>query len=284
MQNRPTLLVVATLLVTATFARPGQTQGQTDWNAPFPPHKVIDNVYFIGTNQLGSFLITTPEGHILINSDFESTVPFLRKNVEALGFRFTDIRIILGSHAHGDHMEGDAMLKELTAGQVMAMEEDVPALRAMRPGGKPHPIDRILHDGDTVQLGGETLTAYRTPGHTKGNTSWWLEVQDGGRTYNALVVGSFGVNANYRLVNNPDYPNQAQDYMAMFKRVRSLPVDVFLGSHGRFYGLAEKYEKLKLRKPGDPNPFIDRAGYLAHIDLQEGNFQKMLKEQTAAAR
>jgi metallo-beta-lactamase class B len=270
MPNRPIFLVVATLLVAATVVRPGQTQGQTDWNAPFPPHKVIDNIYFIGTDQLGSFLVTTAAGHILVNSDFESTVPFLRKNVEALGFRFTDIRIILGSHAHGDHMEGDAMLKELTGGQVMAMEDDVPALRAMRPGGKPHPIDRILHDGDKVELGGETLTAYRTPGHTKGNTSWWLEVQEGGRTY--------------KLVNNPDYPNQAQDYMAMYKRVRSLPVDVFLGAHGRFYGLAGKYERLKTRKEGDPNPFVDRPGYLAHIDLQEGNFQKMLKEQTAAAR
>src|SRR6476659_3058313 len=162
MLNRPTLFVVVALLVTPSFAQPGQTQGQTDWNAPFPPHRVIDNVYFVGTDQLGSFLVTTPAGHILINSDFESTVPLLRKNVEALGFRFTDIRIILGSHAHGDHMEGDAMVKELTGGQVMAMEEDVPALRAMKPGGRPHPIDRILHDGDTVQLGGETLTAYRT--------------------------------------------------------------------------------------------------------------------------
>src|SRR5262245_36913736 len=101
MPNRPTLFVAATLLVTAALVRTGQAQGQRDWNAPFPPHKVIDNLYFVGTDQLGSFLVTTPAGHILINSDFESTVPVLRKNVEALGFRFTDIRVILGSHAHG---------------------------------------------------------------------------------------------------------------------------------------------------------------------------------------
>jgi metallo-beta-lactamase class B len=156
--------------------------GQVDWNKPFPPHKVIGNVYFVGTNELGSFLITTPEGHILINSDFETTVPVIRASVEELGFKFTDIKILLGSHAHGDHMQGDAMVKELTAARVMAMEQDVPALRAMMPGGKPHPIDRILHDGDEVSLGGTTLVAHLTAGHTKGCTTWTMKTQDGGKT------------------------------------------------------------------------------------------------------
>ncbi len=122
--------------------------GQVDWNKPFPPHKVIGNVYFVGTADLGSYLITTPAGHILINSDFETTVPVIRASVEKLGFKFTDIKILLGSHAHGDHMEGDAMVKELTGAQVMAMEQDVPRSSKMKPGGKPHPIDRVLHDGD----------------------------------------------------------------------------------------------------------------------------------------
>src|ERR1700719_2369147 len=158
----------------------GLGMAQTDWNKPFPPHKVIANVYFVGTAELGSFLITTPEGHILINSDFETTVPVIRASVEKLGFRFTDIKILLGSHAHGDHMQGDAMVKELTAARVMAMEQDVPALRKMMPGGKPHPIDKILHDGDEVTLGGTTLVAHLTAGHTKGCTTWTLKVQDGG--------------------------------------------------------------------------------------------------------
>jgi metallo-beta-lactamase class B len=262
----------------------GPALAQIDWNAPFPAHRVIDNVYFVGTEALGTFLITTPEGHILINSDFEATVPSIRASVEELGFNFEDIEIVLGSHAHGDHMEADALVKELTGAEVMAMEQDVAALRTMRPGGKEHPIDRILHDGEEITLGGTTLTAHLTPGHTKGCTSWGLEVEEGGQTYNALIICSFGVNDNYVLVTNPNYPEIADDYVATFAKARALPVDVFLGSHGFFYGLAEKYEKLQARGPNDPNPFIDHAGYLAHIDTQEQRFQTMLAQQRDASR
>ena len=173
-----------------------------DWNAPFPPHRVMDNIYYVGSEQLASFLIVTPAGHILINSDFESTVPLLQRNVEELGFEFDDIEIVLGSHAHGDHMDGDALVKEITGAEVMAMAEDVPALREMRPGGKEHPIDRVLEDGDEVTLGGETLTAIRTPGHTAGCTSWALTVEEGGRSYEALIICSFGVNQDYVLVGS----------------------------------------------------------------------------------
>jgi metallo-beta-lactamase class B len=253
--------------------------GQTDWNAPFPPHRVMDNLYFIGTEALGSFLLTTPDGHILINSDFESTVPILRRNVEALGFDFEDIAIVLGSHAHGDHMEGDALVKELTGARVMAMEQDVPALRAMRPGGKEHPIDRVLTDGDRVELGGTALTAHLTAGHTKGCTSWALTLEESGQSHEALIVCSFGVNPGYVLVDNTDYPGIADDYRATFAKARALPVDVFLGSHGFWYGLAEKYERLQRRGPGDPNPFVDRAGYLAHVETQEAAFEAMLAAQ-----
>ena len=253
--------------------------GQIDWNAPFPPHRIMDNLYFIGTEALGTFLVTTPEGHILINSDFESTVPVLRQNVEALGFDFEDIAIVLGSHAHGDHMEGDALIKELTGAEVIAMEQDVPGLRSIRPGGKPHPIDRVLTDGERVVLGGTTLTAHLTAGHTPGCTSWGLELEENGATYNTLIVCSFGVNAGYVLVDNPDYPTIATDYRATFARARELPVDIFLGSHGFFYGLAEKFARLESRGPNDPNPFVDRAGYLAHVDAQEAAFEAMLAEQ-----
>ena len=270
-------LAVAMLAAAAASAQPSM-----DWNAPFPPHRVIDNVYFVGTAQLGSFLVTTPEGHILINSDFETTVPSIRKSVEDLGFSFSDIEIVLGSHAHGDHMEADALVKQLTGARVMTMEQDVPALQAMRPGGKDHPIDRILHDGDKVALGGTTLTAHLTPGHTKGCTSWGLDVEEEGNIYHALIVCSFGVNDNYVLVDNPNYPEIVSDYTATFEKARGLPVDVFLGAHGSFYGLPAKYDALKNRAAGQPNPFVDHDGYLAYIALQEQRFRTMLDRQRTA--
>jgi metallo-beta-lactamase class B len=250
-----------------------------DWNKPFPPHKVIGNVYFVGTGELGSFLITTPEGHVLINSDFETTVPFIKANVEKLGFKFTDIKILLGSHAHGDHMEGDALVKELTGAKVMAMEQDVPALRKMKPGGKEHPIDRILKDGDEVKLGGTTLVGHLTAGHTPGCTSWTLKTREGAKTYDVMILGSIGVNQGYILVNNKTYPQIADDYVRSFKTLRAMHVDVFLASHGIFYGLDAKYPKLG--KDGE-NPFIDPAGFQAHIDLKEKEFYTELEKQKKA--
>ena len=254
---------------------------QTDWNAPFPPHRIAGNLYFVGTEALGSFLVTTPEGHILINSDFESTVPVIRDSIEALGFDFEDIAIVLGSHAHGDHMQGDALVKELTGAEVMAMEQDLPALRAMTPGGKPHPVDRVLQDGDTVSLGGTTLTAHLTPGHSPGCTSWSLQVEDAGDLLNALIVCSFGANENYVLVDNPNYPGIADDYRATYEKARAFDVDIFLGSHGFFYDLEAKHARLAGRGEGDPNPFVDPAGYQRHIDEQEARFEAMLAEQQA---
>jgi len=245
-------------------------------NKQFPPHKVIGNVYYVGTETLASFLITTPEGHILINSSFEATVPVIRASVEQLGFRFTDIKILLGSHAHGDHMQGDALVKEMTGARVMAMEQDVPALEKMTPGNKPHPIDRVLHDGDEVKLGGTTLVAHLTPGHTKGCTTWTLKAQEGGKSYDVVILGSIGVNPNFILVNNPDYPGIADDYIRSFKVLRGLSCDVFLGSHAAFYGLNEKYSKIG---QGGPNPFIDPVGYKAFLDLNEKVFYNTLEEQ-----
>ena len=267
------------LLVVVSLGCSTPALAQRDWNAPFPAHQVIDNIYFVGTQQLGSFLVTTPEGHILINSDFESTVPSIRSSIEDLGFSFADIKIILGSHAHGDHMEADALVQELTGAEVMVMRQDVERLRRLRPGGKEHPIDRLLDDGDEVTLGGTTLVAHRTAGHTQGCTSWALEVEESGQTYLALIVGSFGVNPGYVLVDNPDYPEIADDYRATFAKARSLPVDVFLGSHGFWYDMERKLERALTQGAGQQNPFIDREGYRAHIDLQEQRFQEMLREQ-----
>jgi metallo-beta-lactamase class B len=254
--------------------------GPDDQTTAFPPHKVIGNIYYVGTKSLTSYLITTPQGHLLVNSTYERNVPVIQKSIEDLGFKFADVKILLGSHAHGDHQEGDALVKQLTGAQVMAMAEDVPALKAMKPGGKEHPVDRVLHDGDSVTLGGTTLVAHLTPGHTRGCTTWTMKVQDGGRTYNVVIIGSLGVNPGFKLVNNTDVPQIAEEFARAFKVMRSLPCDVPLASHPAMYNMAEKHAKLAA---GGPNPFIDPAGYNAELNLTEAMFHAVLDAQKATS-
>lgn len=249
----------------------------------FPPHRIVGNVHYVGSRSLASFLVTTPQGHILINTNYETGVPALRDSVEKLGFSIADIKIILGSHAHGDHMEGDALVKSLSGGQVMAMAQDVPALERMRPGGKPHPIDRILQDGDTVTLGGTTLRARLTPGHTRGCTTWTMTAQEGGRAYEVVIVGSMGSNPGFQFVNNKDNPGIADEYKLGFKVLRSLTPDVPLASHPAMYGMVEKYERMQKQGGKGPNPFIDPTGYKAELDTVEGLFLQVLAEQQKAA-
>ena len=258
------------------FQRNIGTKEQQD--TAFPPHKIVGNLYYVGTEALGSYLVSTPLGLILINSDYERTVPVIRKSVEDLGFKFTDIKILLGSHAHGDHMEGDAAVVEATGAQPMAMAEDIPALQQMRiPGGKPHPSYKVLHDGDEVTLGGTTLVAHLTPGHTRGCTTWTTKIQDGGKSYDVVIIGSVGVNQGTQLVAN----NQAiaEEYKKSFRILRSLKCDIPLGSHPAMYSLSEKYPKLGK----GPNPFIDPQGYKTEIDIQETAFNAVLDQQLKAA-
>ena len=250
-----------------------------DQMTPFTPHKVIGNIYYVGTRSLASYLFTTPEGHILINTNYEAGVPGLKDSVEKLGFKFSDVKIVLGSHAHADHMEGDALVKEMTGSQVMAMAEDVPALQRMQPGGKAHPIDRILHDGDRVILGGTTLVARLTPGHTRGCTTWTTTIQDGGRERSVVIIGSMGSNPGFQFVNNKDNPGIADEYKLGFRVLRSLKPDVPLASHPAMYDMEAKFARLGK----EPNPFIDPAGYTAELDAVEGLFLQVLAAQQKAA-
>jgi metallo-beta-lactamase class B len=233
----------------------------------------------VGTESLASFLIATPEGNILINSDYERTVPVIRDSVEKLGFHFADTKILLGSHAHADHMEGDAAVKELTGARLMAMEQDIPALSKITPGNKPHVIDRVLHDGDQVVLGGTTLVAHLTPGHTRGCTTWSMKIQDGGKSYDVVIIGSVGVNPGYQLVDNKEIPQISEEYMRSFKTLRGLPCDIPLGSHPAMYNMMEKHAKLGATS----NPFIDPAGYRKEIDINEQAFTLRRAEQMKAA-
>src|SRR5215831_12421163 len=193
--DRPSVIVNGQTYTPASIL--ARNMGTTaDQETAFPPHKIIDGVYYVGTRTLSSFLIVTPAGHILIDTTYERNVPTIQKSIEQLGFKVSDVKIVLGNHAHGDHQEGDAAFKQLTGAQVMAMAEDIPALEAMKPGGKPHPIDRVLHDGDTVTLGGVTLVAHLTAGHTRGATTWTTKVADGGRTYDVVFFSSLRAGAD----------------------------------------------------------------------------------------
>jgi metallo-beta-lactamase class B len=251
-----------------------------DQDTPFTPHKILGNLYYVGTRTLATFLITTPQGHILINSDYERNVPAVRQSIEALGFKYTDIKILLGSHAHADHMEGDALVKQLTGATVMAMAEDVPALEAMKPGGKLHPIDRVLHDGDKVELGGMTLVAHLTPGHTRGCTTWTFNITEGNRTLSVLIIGSVGVNPGMKLVGNTEAPQIVQEFQRSFAFLRSQHPDIPLGSHPGMYNMNEKFAKLGR---GGASPYVDPGGYTAELDIVEGVFKSVLAQQQGAA-
>jgi metallo-beta-lactamase class B len=247
---------------------------QEDQTRQFPPHKIIGNIYYVGTKTLSSFLITTPQGHILINSTYERNVPVIQKSVADLGFRFSDIKILLGTHAHGDHQEGDAAVKQATGAQVMVMEQDVPALRDIKPGGKEHPIDWMINDREQVQLGGVTLTAHLTPGHTRGCTTWTMPVQDGGRTYNVVFACSLRAPGTIS-------PAVAAEFTRTFPAFRALPCDVPLGDHPAQYNMIEKHARLA---SGGPNPFVDPANCTLEADIQEAMFKAALAEQQGAAK
>jgi metallo-beta-lactamase class B len=242
-----------------------------DQLAPFPPHRIVGNIYYVGSKTLSSFLIVTPQGNILINTIYQANVPAIAKSVAQLGFRFEDLKIILGNHAHADHMEGDALAKQLTGARVIVMAEDVPALAAMKPGGQRHPIDEVITDGDTVSLGGVTLTAHLTAGHTPGCTTWTTTAMENGKQYDVV----FGCSLRSPALITPETEAALN---RSFKVVRALPCDVPLGDHPAEYRMLEKHARLQ---PGSPNPFIDKAGCTTEADIQEAMFHAILKEQTA---
>src|SRR5215831_7278139 len=246
-------------------------QQNPDWHREFPAFKIAGNLYWVGTADLAVYLINTPQGNILINSDFPEDVPLIKKSIEALGFKYGDTKIILASHAHGDHDAAVGIIKKETGARLMIMDTDVPETESTRPGRPGAKVDRILHDGDTVELGDSKLTAHKTPGHTKGCTTWTMQVDDGGRKLNAVIIGSPNVNPGYILVGNKSYPQIADDYVKTFKVLNSLPADLFLGAHGAYFGMKAKYEKMKA---GAPNPFIDPAGYKAYVSERESTFLK----------
>lgn len=262
------------------------------WKAPVPPRQLISNIYYVGAIGVSSFLITTRDGHILLDTGFDDTVPLIQKSVEQLGFKLTDIKIILSSHAHIDHVGGHTAMKRLTGAQIYASTEDAKTLES---GGAddfiPFPRETILYapakvdhrvaDQERVTLGGVTLTAHLTPGHTRGATTWTMDVADKGQTYRVVFFSSASINAGTKLVGNPIYPKIAEDFTATFAKLKTLPCDIFFAPHGGQFAMAEKFARLE-RNP-ELNPFIDRTGLPALVAQAEKNFLQQLQREKAAA-
>jgi metallo-beta-lactamase class B len=243
-------------------------QDRSSWTRPFEPFRIIGNIYYVGTEELGAFLITTPEGHFLLDGAVPDAVPLIRKSIESLGFDVIDIKYLLNSQAHFDHVGTLQGLQRASGGQVLVMEGDD---QIVAKGGlgdylfgdsetfPPVKVDRVLKDGDRITLGGTTLTARHTPGHTRGCTTWVTEVEDAGRRYTVVFPGSTSVNPGTRLLHEPSYPGIRQDFERTFEVLDTLEPDVFLAAHASFFNLAEK--RARQAAGEDPNPFIDPEGY-----------------------
>lgn len=274
------LLAVASALIVPAAALAQANAQSRAMNQPFAPFHIIGNIYYVGASDIASYLIVTPAGDILLDGGFVETAPQIEANIQTLGFKLADVKILLSSHEHLDHAGGLAELKKLTGAQFVAMAKEVPGLEsgASFPAVAP---DRIIHDGDTVELGGATMTAHLTPGHTRGCTTWTMVTQDGGKPYNVVFVGSASVLPNYKLTDRPGnpatYPGIEADYEKTFRVLKSLPCDVFLGSHGQFYSLVQKREAMS--KDPARNPFIDPAGYQAFVARAEAAFQAELQRE-----
>lgn len=292
--TRHTCIILSLALSIIVAVIVGGKQGappQDDYTKPFPAFRIAGNLYYVGSRGLASYLITTPEGHILINSDTEANVPMIRASMESLGFKLNDIKILLISHAHWDHCAASAMIKQLTDAKYMVMEGDVEVVES---GGKSdfqygndptalYPatmVDRVLRDGDEVKLGDATLKAHLTPGHTKGCTTWTMKVNDGSKLRDVVIIGSPNMNPGYKLVGSTVYPRMADDYEQTFRVLKSLSCDYFLGAHGSYFDLETKYARLKA---GVSTAFIDPTGYRKYVDEKEQAFRRELKKQKRGA-
>ena len=289
--RRARLALVSLLLLCAASVR---AQGPANWNKPVEPFRVVGPVHFVGTNELAAFLIATPAGLVLIDGGLPESAPLIEKSIRALGFDPTAIEVLLTTQAHFDHVGSLAHFEKLSGGRVEVMDGDVSLIESggrtdylFGDGGgqaglkyrfEPVKVDRTLRDGDTVALGGITLTALKTPGHTPGSTTWLTTVEAGGQRYLVVFSASTGINPGTRLLNQPSYQGIADDYARAFAVLESLQPDVFLGSHTGFFNIEEKRAKLG---QGGQNPFVDREGFKAYVGARKKAFQEQLAEERA---
>jgi metallo-beta-lactamase class B len=289
----PIVLLLLFLLLPLVGRAQEETTRRPDRQVPTKPFRIIGNIYYVGQtdNSLpgsddAAYLITTPEGHILLDTGFETTVPQIRENIRVVGFRLEEIKYLIHSHSHSDHVAGDALMKEAIPGiQLLAMEGDAAVIASGgeadfdedRPRFKSAPVDEMIKDGHQLQLGGVRLQAHRTAGHTEGCTTWTTEAEESGRRYQVIFVCSARISQGVKLVNNERYPEIAEDYASTYRLLKSMSPDVFLASHGFFFGMVEKAKRLEGGET--PNPFIDPAGFKAYIEQSERDFLAELRKQ-----
>jgi metallo-beta-lactamase class B len=280
------LMLLAPLAVAQSYG-----PSKADWTTPIAPFRIADNLYYVGSKDLASYLVVTPAGDILINSSLTTSPPLIENSIRQLGFHLRDVKILVISHAHFDHDAGSAELLRDTGAKYMVMDADVPVVQS---GGRkdfaypedhypPAQVNRILHDGDQVRLGNATLVAHKTPGHTRGCTTWTMQTTLDGKPRNVVIVGSWNVNSGFRLTNRPghpaSYPGIAADYAHTFAVLKSLPCDIFLGAHGSYFNMLAKLGRMK--SGAGESVWIDPVGYQAAVSERQTAFEAELKRQQA---
>jgi metallo-beta-lactamase class B len=281
--------VLIALLLVAVKSASGQADPTSrSWNKPVPPFRIIGNLYYVGATEVGSFLITTPQGHILLDGGFVETAPQIEQNIAQLGFKLQDVKVLLNSHAHFDHAGGLAELKQKSSAKVIASARDAVLLRNGGHGDfrfgdtltfPPVEVDQIIGGDESIQLGGQKLTAWLTPGHTKGNTTWTTKISDGAKSYDVVFAGSLSA-LDYQLIGKESYPGIAADFEKAFAVFKRLPCDIFLSDHGSFFSFEQKRQRLA--RGENPNPFIDPDGYKRFVIQYEKEFHDKLELQKKA--
>jgi metallo-beta-lactamase class B len=261
-------------------------QPNPEWTRPFPAHRIIGNVYYVGTYDLACYLITTPQGNILINTGLSDSEPLIKASVESLGFKLEDTKILLATHAHYDHVAAMAEMKRLTGAKFLASDAEVPLLED---GGKsdylftdpkyqfaPVKVDGRIKDGQKISLGGTDLIVYSHPGHTRGSVSYGLTITENGKNYRVLIANMGSINPGTILIGNKKYPQIADDYARTYRQQKKLDCDVFLSSHASQYRLHDKW------KPGqtyNPDTFVDPEGYKAAVSRAETAYNEWIEKQ-----
>ena len=285
------LLLVAGSVLLSAQTSPLTAEQRAQFHGPYgqpeEPFRLIGNIYYVGAKNIASYLITTPQGHMLVDTGTTEMTPVITGNVEKLGFRLRDIKIMLSSHAHFDHIGGHAAMKKLTGARVMAIRQDADALEAGKDlsplgdeGWTPVKVDRVLKDGDTVRLGGTTLRASWAPGHTPGCTVWTTSVPDAGKTYSVAIFGCGGPNAGVKLVGNQRFPTLVDDTLASFRKLKMLKPDIYVSGHPQML-FAGKIDRMRAGER--PHPLLDPGSqaWAKMLDDAELNFSKRVQAERA---